>query len=399
LILLALELVAFAAGLPVWFTRMQAICLDAPAICQQQLRVSAADVQALQASGWSLAAYAWYSLVTRGLIKLLGVGLGALVFWRRPASRMAFVVSGFLIVGLETSVFDSLSVVVPAWWLPTRVLSFAGSVCFALFFYLFPSGEFVPRWTRWAALGWAVLIGLSGFFPNTALNLNRWPLPVVLPLVLLLFGSLLGAQVYRYRAVSGPAERLQTRWVVFATTVSLLILLGILATVAGRGQRFGPRWILVDLGFQQSEVVVPLAIGVAILRHRLWDIDLIIRRTLIYSILSAVLAGAYLGSVLVLQGVFQAVTGEGRGELVTVLSTLAIAALFVPLRARVQRVIDRRFYRRKYDAARTLAAFGAQARDVVELEQLSSQLLRVVDETMQPAHVSLWLRQPERRQP
>jgi hypothetical protein len=133
-------------------------------------------------------------------------------------------------------------------------------------------------------------------------------------------------------------------------------------------------------------------LGIAILRYRLWDIDLIIRRTLIYSGLTAVLGLAYLGIVLVLQGVFQAVTGEGQSPLVVVLSTLAIAALFGPVRGRVQAGIDRRFYRRKYDAARTLAGFAATARDETDLGRLSQQLTGVVGETMQPDRVVLWLR-------
>jgi hypothetical protein len=138
-------------------------------------------------------------------------------------------------------------------------------------------------------------------------------------------------------------------------------------------------------------LVLLACVALSILRHRLWDIDLIIRRTLIYSTLTAVLGLAYLGTIGVLQGVFQAVSGEGQSPVVVVLSTLGIAALFGPVRARVQAAIDRRFYRKKYDAARTLAGFGAQARDVVELEQLSGQLLEVVEETMQPASASLWL--------
>jgi hypothetical protein len=137
---------------------------------------------------------------------------------------------------------------------------------------------------------------------------------------------------------------------------------------------------------------LPVSLAIAITRYRLWDIDVIIRRTLIYSTLTAVLALAYFGSIVSLQSILSAVTGESRNALATVLSTLAIAALFGPVRSRVQAAIDRRFYRRKYDAARTLAAFGAQARDVVELEQLSGQLLRAVEETMQPVHASLWLR-------
>jgi hypothetical protein len=172
-------------------------------------------------------------------------------------------------------------------------------------------------------------------------------------------------------------------------TLLLMFLGGTLGLIHNLG--------IFNLASAFATTVMGSMLAVAILRYRLFDIDVILRRTLVYAVLTAALALAYFGSVLVLQGVFQAVTGESRSELVTVLSTLAIAALFVPLRGRVQRAIDRRFYRKKYDAARTLAAFGAQARDVVELEQLSGQLLRVVDETMQPAHASLWLRPIERR--
>jgi hypothetical protein len=142
--------------------------------------------------------------------------------------------------------------------------------------------------------------------------------------------------------------------------------------------------------------LIPLAIGVAILRYRLWDIDVIIRRTLVYSVLSAVLALAYFGSVLLLESVFRAMTGQGQSGLVVVLSTLAIAALFGPVRWRVQTVIDRRFFRRKYDAARTLAEFGAQARDTVDLDDLTKRLVAVADKALQPTSVGLWLRSAAR---
>ncbi|MEP7359816.1 MAG: hypothetical protein ABI847_21375, partial [Anaerolineales bacterium] len=134
-------------------------------------------------------------------------------------------------------------------------------------------------------------------------------------------------------------------------------------------------------------------------RHRLYDIDLVIRRTLVYSILTGLLALAYFGGVLVLQNVFRALTGQEQNSLAAVLSTLAIAALFVPLRARIQRAIDRRFFRRKYDAARALSGFAANARDETNLENLSADLVRVVDDTMQPAQVSLWLRPGAGRPP
>jgi len=139
---------------------------------------------------------------------------------------------------------------------------------------------------------------------------------------------------------------------------------------------------------------VPAAIAIAILRERLFDIDVIIRRTLIYSLLSVALALVYFASVVLLQNLLEALTGERRSALVTVLSTLAIAALFGPLRQRVQAVIDRQFYRRKYDSARLLSAFGAELRGdaSADLRHLTDQLLAAVDESMQPEHATLWLR-------
>jgi hypothetical protein len=142
---------------------------------------------------------------------------------------------------------------------------------------------------------------------------------------------------------------------------------------------------------------LPIAAGIAILRYRLYDIDVVINRTLVYGVLTAALALVYIGSIVLLQGLFRALTGE-NSQLAIVASTLAIAALFVPLRRRVQAFIDRRFYRRKYDVAATLQAFNVRLRNDVDLDSVADELVEVVKETMQPAHASLWLRSPERKE-
>jgi hypothetical protein len=219
---------------------------------------------------------------------------------------------------------------------------------------------------------------------------------VLLTLLLLIVPSL----VLRYRGSDGRTRR-QMKWLAWSFGVLLVIFpVGTLFGLNSvRPVTLSPPLQLVEglMGLFIS-LAPGLTVGYAILRHQLYDIDVIIRRTLIYSVLTAVLGLAYLGSVLVLQSVFQAVTGEGRSELVTVLSTLGIAALFGPVRGRVQAGIDRRFYRKKYDAARTLAGFAAAARDETDLGRLSQQLTGVVAETMQPDTVNLWLRPAARAQ-
>src|SRR3990172_4456249 len=139
-------------------------------------------------------------------------------------------------------------------------------------------------------------------------------------------------------------------------------------------------------------MLFPLTFAIAILRYRLWDIDILIRRTIAYTALTATLILIYFFTVLVLQRVFISITGESRSGTVTIVSTLSIAALFNPLRRRIQNSIDRRFYRQKYDAEKTLAAFSASLRDEVDLDALCDRLMAVVDNTLQPEHTLLWLK-------
>jgi hypothetical protein len=233
---------------------------------------------------------------------------------------------------------------------------------------------------------------LGGLTPNPLFvtALGRLQTGALLSVALLIPVSL----TVRYRE-SDPRGRQQLKWLLwpFILFIMAVLPLWIAALLAGSSDPFASlgRWGV--LGVALFIYVFPfVAVGNAILRHRLYDIDIIIRRTLIYSALTALLALAYFGTVLTLESLFRAITGQGQNSLVVVLSTLAIAALFGPLRSRVQAWIDRRFYRRKYDAARTLAGFAASARDETNLEQLSTRLVGVVEETMQPESVGLWLR-------
>jgi hypothetical protein len=175
------------------------------------------------------------------------------------------------------------------------------------------------------------------------------------------------------------------------------VALVLLITIILVGAWFEPKptavWGLVyHLGYFASLLFIPISLLNAILQRRLWSIDVIIRRTLIYTLLTAALAVLYLAAVVVLQALVVAVTGETRSTLVTVLSTLAIAALFSPLRQWLQRYVDRRFYRSRYSAAQTLTRFAETARDDLDLDGLASRLVHVVEETMQPEHVSVWLK-------
>ncbi|MBA3570107.1 MAG: hypothetical protein H0W28_12385 [Pyrinomonadaceae bacterium] len=194
------------------------------------------------------------------------------------------------------------------------------------------------------------------------------------------------AMIMRMEQARG-AERQQLKWFVYG--VSLLVV-GFLAAFLGFGLH-SVAWFVGIAAFN----FLPIAAGIAILRYHLYDIDIIINRTLVYGVLTAALALVYVGSIVLLQGLFRALTGE-TSQLAVVASTLAIAALFVPLRRRIQAFIDRRFYRRKYDLAKTLQAFNAKLRDDVDLDSVADDLVEVVKETMQPAYVSLWLRPPEK---
>lgn len=350
--------------------------------------------------------------------------VGALIASRRPQNPIGWILLavGFLWMFLGVSDYYGVygvaqpgSVPFPIivaginnWlWVPT--VGLLGTYVFLLF----PNGRLPSR--RWRSLAWLAgsVILLSsigvGLTPGPLQNLGGIRNPfellaypwvetatyIVLPLLPLCMLASALSLVLRYRRSSGE-ERQQIKWIAFAgSVVGLLYLIAMITSFVFPSEAWfapgSPLWLdLIEYAALLSFTLVPIAMGFAMLRYRLYDIDILINRTLVYGTLTISLASVYFGVVVTLQYVLDTLTGE-KSQLAVVASTLAIAALFNPLRRRVQALVDRRFYRRKYDAAKTLEAFSARLRNETDLKELSGDLVSVVNEAMRPEHISLWL--------
>jgi hypothetical protein len=335
--------------------------------------------------------------ITYGLLALALSGTGAFVASRQPSNPIGWIFcvqgfwNGFLEMWGEGMNYHDLPTSEVGRWIINW--SWIADICaYGLIFALFPTGRLLSARWRWVlvVLALALVTGIPGQGLTTTNPEN--PLPIDSPVVDLLLNLSLFFQMFglagaivslviRFRRSVG-LERLQLKQLVFAG--SFILPAGVLAVT------FWYESFLVRVLLGVALLALPIAAGLAILRYRLYDIDVVINRALVYGALSATLATVYLGSVLVLQLVLSPFT-EGS-TLAVAVSTLAVAALFRPARARIQDVVDRRFFRSKYDAGRTLEQFGSHLRDQVGLEDIGTDLLTVLGETVQPTHASLWLR-------
>jgi hypothetical protein len=348
------------------------------------------------------------------VLTALGV-IGAVVASRQPRNVIGWILCaipvslGLLI--LSSHVYWALALDHPegsdtaalvAWlaswiWIPAMIPALT------LFPLHFPSGRLLT--SRWRPIVWVAIAACPAVFIGTAFASGRFedypvenplgaegalevPVQVIggLGFALMLVAMIASAAslVIRFRRSHGE-ERQQLKWVTAAFVLFVVIFVTPTDKIAGDDVGFAS--LLLGL------LIIAAAVAIAMLRYRLYDIDVVINRTLVYGALTAILAGVYIGSVLLLQLVLSGVTQDSG--LAVAASTLAVAALFRPARSRIQAVVDRRFYRRKYDAQRTLEAFSARLRDEVHLGALTTELSAVVTDTLQPGHVSLWLRVPE----
>ncbi len=359
-----------------------------------------------------------HDVLATGLAVLAFPTVGAIVASRRPENPIGWI---FCIIGLSVigDVASSQYVLyvrhvapsLPAATLVAWFASWAGFVglglAATLMLLLFPDGR--PPSPRWRVVGWlAVLLigitvlalavrpgpldteptipnpfGISGPIGDVAravTDVFGWPL-------LILAVASFTALVSRFVRARGD-ERQQLKWVAYAATITAVGIAAIaVVLLAGKGDpAFSWVWYIAPVGLG----LIPVAAGIGILRYRLYDIDLLINRTLVYAVLSATLGAVYIGLVIALQGLLSGFTGGN--SLAVAASTLAVAALFQPVRRRIQNAVDRRFYRSRYDAQRTLEAFSSRLRHEVDLAHLTAELRGVVAETLQPTSVSVWLR-------
>lgn len=371
-VLFTMNLVSFIAGIPGLFAAAEQVCPQGCSLVPQQQK-------ALANIGISLQAYATIVVALALVIALVSLAMGVFVFWRRSDDWMALIVALFLAVTPTGNISafsqpsgpsaNSLAIS-----LLSLLLSLPLRATYYGTFLIFPSGRFVPRWSWILLVGWVVFIVVFDTLGNTFAYLAIG--------YLIFYAGAIVCQIYRYRYVSNAVQRQQTKLVIVGFVGSLVanqIFWQTNGLQALQSTVYGPFTLLFYL---LTLLVLPLCFFLAIQRYRLYEIDVLIRRTLVYGSLTVILAILYLGGVVGLQtllnATFQAHSGESFSPPVIVVTTLVIAALFQPLRSRIQRAVDRRFYRSKFDTHRAIEQFGTSLRQQVDLPNLTAQLITVV---------------------
>ena len=384
--LVLLTLATLVILLPSYFAQLQTVCSGPRCALVQPTSES---LRALKQLGLSPSSYAIFMLALTLVTALVCFLVGTVIFWRKSEDWMALLVSLTVVILSTLFVTYALLESQSSWQVLAIVANVFGHGVLFLFAALFPNGKLVPRWSGWIAVGWILWCLLY----YTVLH----HLPFAYHSLALIIGLACAAlaQIYRYRYVASPTQRQQLKWVILAGCLAAITV--IVLDVPNLILPLTSQTALVYRLFVSSPVallatlLIALSFGLAILRYRLYDVDIIINRTLVYGSLTLTLALIYFSLVIGLQALLRGIISQDNSVAIVV-STLTIAALFQPLRLRLQRIIDRRFYRRKYDATKIVEAFSTTLRSEVDLSQVREHLLTAVQETMQPTHASLWVR-------
>jgi hypothetical protein len=332
--------------------------------------------------------YSTYHLALEIIYAVVFTAVSLLIMWRKSSDPMAVLTSLMLLVAGTAgypmmNTMHALSETDPAWIWPVRIMVTITWICIFLFFCVFPNGRFSPGWTKWLAV---VSLGFgipSTLVPDTMFNQWNWPPEMLVPLQLGIWGGCIYAQVAKYRQASDEVQKQQTKWVLFGLSIAVVGVLGFTL----------PKYIFANLKHYElagtvtygmiavtviclAAIQVPVTFGLSILRYRLWEIDLIISRTLVYVPLTGILAGVYTASISLFQRLFVAFTGE-RSDAAIVMSTLILASLFTPVKNALQAAVDRRF-KETSDPLKELNAFNKHVQsvlDVIDTQQITRRLL------------------------
>ncbi len=383
-----LILVGHIMGFPLGYAYLHTVCANVCAL-------TPGNVRALEQLGFSIPLYANMYMTIQVIYILVSIGIALVIVFKKPGQWVPLGLSCFLLwfSAYEGADYPALISAYPALNIPAQLLlSLGGGIVGFYAFLTFPNGKFGSRWVLWYFFVNAIE-GILAIFITT-------PVFVVINNVFgfLGFFFILGALIYRSRRFLNVKERAATKWIIASLSVFIPTIILIFIIVPAVVPADSPALLIVNIaGFFGCGINIA-GILMAVLYANAFDIDVFVRRTLVYTSLTAILVVLYVGLVLGSQAIFASFSPQAsQSPLVLVASTLIVAALVQPLRGGIQRIIDRRFYRSKYNAARTIAAFNANLRQEVELDQLHDQLLAVVQQTMQPATLSLWIR-PSKQQ-
>ncbi|HET9979230.1 MAG TPA: hypothetical protein VFQ32_02225 [Ktedonobacterales bacterium] len=388
-IVCAYSLILFAPGLQTTYQQALTICASPDSCLPGQL--TSGQAATLHSMGVSVAAYAFFQVAFTLLIALVWFVVALVIIIRASDNWMVLLIAAQAFTQGASGAYNNFLNGASMWAIPSQVLGALNSMLLFAFLAMFPSGQFAPRWLRWFLI-LALFVAALMSFVQLAFGFLYF---------FVVMSVLIGAQIYRYMRVSTPLQRQQTKWVILAIALVIVGEMGsVLPTffIADLTRPDSLYFIIMDPMTNILIALCAVAFAFATLRYRLYDVDVIIRRTLVYGSLTLILAGVYVAGVVGVQNIVNTIARSTGGEagpaspILIVVTTLLIAAIFQPLRHRIQRFIDRRFYRGKYDARKTLEAFSATLRQEVDLSALTGQLVVVVTETMHPQHVSLWLR-------